>query len=81
MTTAEHARLKDHVASMTGGLEAKVYEGGKELPLPPTPPPPTRQMQDRNADTPSRVQSQPGAEANGVVSPRTPHADEHSCAG
>lgn len=40
MTTAEHARLKDHVASMTGGLEAKVYEGGKELPLPPTPPPP-----------------------------------------
>lgn len=77
MTTAEHARLKDHVASMTGGLEAKVYEGGKELPLPPTPP----TQEDRNADTPSRVQSQPGAEANGVVSPRTPHADEHSCAG
>lgn len=25
----EHARLKDHVASMTGGLEAKIHEGGK----------------------------------------------------
>lgn len=23
----EHARLKDHVASMTGGLEAKINEG------------------------------------------------------
>ncbi|CZR64491.1 uncharacterized protein PAC_14389 [Phialocephala subalpina] len=27
----EYARLKDHVASMTGGLEAKVYEGGSNL--------------------------------------------------
>ena len=25
----EHARLKDHVAGMEGGLEAKVHEGGK----------------------------------------------------
>lgn len=25
----EHARLKDHVASMEGGLEAKINEGGK----------------------------------------------------
>ncbi|KAK3357106.1 ABC transporter type 1, transmembrane domain-containing protein [Lasiosphaeria hispida] len=25
----EHARLKDHVAGMDGGLEAKVHEGGK----------------------------------------------------
>lgn len=24
---AEHARLKDHVASMNGGLEAKINEG------------------------------------------------------
>jgi len=23
----EHARLKDHVANMTGGLEAKINEG------------------------------------------------------
>lgn len=23
----EHARLKDHVASMNGGLEAKIHEG------------------------------------------------------
>ena len=23
----EHARLKDHVASMSGGLEAKINEG------------------------------------------------------
>ncbi len=27
---AEHARLKDHVASMEGGLEAKIHEGGKQ---------------------------------------------------
>lgn len=27
----EHARLKDHVSSMEGGLEAKVNEGGKHL--------------------------------------------------
>jgi ABC-type multidrug transport system fused ATPase/permease subunit len=27
----EHARLKDHVASMDGGLEAKVHEGGSNL--------------------------------------------------
>lgn len=26
----EHARLKDHVASMEGGLEAKIHEGGKQ---------------------------------------------------
>ena len=26
-----HARLKDHVASMSGGLEARVNEGGKLL--------------------------------------------------
>lgn len=26
----EHARLKDHVASMPGGLEAKIQEGGKQ---------------------------------------------------
>ncbi len=26
---AEHARLKDHVASMNGGLEARIHEGGK----------------------------------------------------
>jgi hypothetical protein len=26
--STEHARLKDHVASMSGGLEAKVHEGG-----------------------------------------------------
>ena len=25
----DHARLKEHVASMEGGLEAKIYEGGK----------------------------------------------------
>ncbi len=25
----EHARLKDHVASMDGGLEAKIHEGGE----------------------------------------------------
>jgi len=25
--TIEHARLKDHVASMSGGLEAKIQEG------------------------------------------------------
>jgi hypothetical protein len=25
----EHARLKDHVAGMEGGLEAKIHEGGK----------------------------------------------------
>jgi len=25
----EHARLKDHVASMDGGLEAKINEGGE----------------------------------------------------
>ena len=27
MISTEHARLKDHVASMTGGLEAKINEG------------------------------------------------------
>ncbi|RDL39375.1 putative multidrug resistance protein [Venustampulla echinocandica] len=27
----EHARLKDHVASMNGGLEAKIHEGGSNL--------------------------------------------------
>ncbi|KAK5652526.1 hypothetical protein OQA88_10432 [Cercophora sp. LCS_1] len=27
----DHARLKDHVASMEGGLEAKVHEGGSNL--------------------------------------------------
>ncbi|KAK1756041.1 P-loop containing nucleoside triphosphate hydrolase protein [Echria macrotheca] len=27
----EHARLKDHVASMDGGLEAKIHEGGSNL--------------------------------------------------
>ncbi|KAL2016276.1 hypothetical protein VTK56DRAFT_3904 [Thermocarpiscus australiensis] len=27
----EHARLKDHVASMEGGLEAKIHEGGSNL--------------------------------------------------
>lgn len=27
----EHARLKDHVASMSGGLEAKIQEGGSNL--------------------------------------------------
>ncbi|RFU26420.1 hypothetical protein B7463_g9901, partial [Scytalidium lignicola] len=27
----EHARLKDHVTSMTGGLEAKINEGGSNL--------------------------------------------------
>lgn len=26
----EHARLKDHIASMPGGLEAKIQEGGKQ---------------------------------------------------
>lgn len=26
----EHARLKDHVSSMDGGLEAKINEGGKQ---------------------------------------------------
>ncbi|CAK7214082.1 ATP-binding cassette glutathione S-conjugate transporter ycf1 [Sporothrix bragantina] len=30
-TVLEHARLKDHVASMTGGLEAKINEGGSNL--------------------------------------------------
>jgi hypothetical protein len=30
MVLTEYARLKDHVVSMTGGLEAKVYEGGKK---------------------------------------------------
>lgn len=29
--SVEYARLKDHIASMTGGLEAKVYEEGKEV--------------------------------------------------
>ncbi|KJR80768.1 uncharacterized protein SPSK_04818 [Sporothrix schenckii 1099-18] len=28
-TVLEHARLKDHVSSMAGGLEAKINEGGK----------------------------------------------------
>lgn len=27
MTITEHARLKDHVSGMDGGLEAKVHEG------------------------------------------------------
>ncbi|KAK4204424.1 P-loop containing nucleoside triphosphate hydrolase protein [Triangularia verruculosa] len=27
----EHARLKDHVSSMEGGLEAKIHEGGSNL--------------------------------------------------
>jgi hypothetical protein len=27
----EHARLKEHVSSMDGGLEAKVNEGGKSI--------------------------------------------------
>ncbi|KAK3940375.1 hypothetical protein QBC46DRAFT_127013 [Diplogelasinospora grovesii] len=27
----EHARLKDHVASMDGGLEARIHEGGSNL--------------------------------------------------
>ncbi|KAL2164206.1 hypothetical protein VTH06DRAFT_3422 [Thermothelomyces fergusii] len=27
----EHARLKDHVASMEGGLDAKIHEGGSNL--------------------------------------------------
>ncbi|OBT92685.1 hypothetical protein VE01_09685 [Pseudogymnoascus verrucosus] len=27
----DHARLKDHVATMTGGLEAKIHEGGSNL--------------------------------------------------
>lgn len=27
----DHARLKDHVAGMDGGLEAKLNEGGKHL--------------------------------------------------
>lgn len=27
MISTEHARLKDHIASMTGGLEAKINEG------------------------------------------------------
>lgn len=27
----EHARLKEHVASMNGGLEAKIHEGGSNL--------------------------------------------------
>ncbi|KAK4146291.1 uncharacterized protein C8A04DRAFT_9904 [Dichotomopilus funicola] len=27
----DHARLKDHVASMDGGLEAKIHEGGSNL--------------------------------------------------
>lgn len=32
--STEHARLKDHVASMPGGLEAKIQEGGKQdIPL------------------------------------------------
>lgn len=30
----EHARLKDHVSSMEGGLEAKVNEGGKQHSIP-----------------------------------------------
>ncbi|CAK7265545.1 ATP-binding cassette glutathione S-conjugate transporter ycf1 [Sporothrix epigloea] len=30
-TVLEHARLKDHVASMNGGLEAKINEGGSNL--------------------------------------------------
>ncbi|KAL1866600.1 hypothetical protein VTK73DRAFT_4630 [Phialemonium thermophilum] len=29
----DHARLKDHVASMDGGLEAKIHEGGSNLSL------------------------------------------------
>lgn len=28
----DHARLKDHIASMSGGLEAKIHEGGMLLP-------------------------------------------------
>lgn len=28
--TLEHARLKEHVASMNGGLEARIHEGGKD---------------------------------------------------
>lgn len=30
--TADHARLKSHIASMEGGLEAKINEGGKWKP-------------------------------------------------
>jgi hypothetical protein len=26
-TPTEHARLKDHIATMDGGLEAKIHEG------------------------------------------------------
>lgn len=29
MRLLEHARLKDHVVSMDGGLEAKINEGGE----------------------------------------------------
>lgn len=29
--TLEHARLKEHVASMNGGLEARIHEGGKDI--------------------------------------------------
>jgi ATP-binding cassette, subfamily C (CFTR/MRP), member 1 len=29
--STEHARLKDHVASMSGGLEAKIHEGGMSI--------------------------------------------------
>jgi hypothetical protein len=32
LCATEHARLKDHVASMNGGLEAKIHEGGKHHP-------------------------------------------------
>jgi ATP-binding cassette subfamily C (CFTR/MRP) protein 1 len=34
MYSLDHARLKDHVASMDGGLEAKIHEGGKSFCFP-----------------------------------------------
>ena len=41
----DHARLKDHVANMDGGLEAKINEGGESrsehYPMPPSPTQPT----------------------------------------
>lgn len=37
-SSEEHARLKDHVASMDGGLEATIHEGGECIFFPVFPP-------------------------------------------
>jgi ATP-binding cassette subfamily C (CFTR/MRP) protein 1 len=31
MNWSDHARLRDHVSSMSGGLDAQIHEGGSNL--------------------------------------------------